>query len=65
MISVRNGERRKERKEQVNWICELILGLSPFDVDSIERWLSSFSGVPCSRDSDRAAQVCNYMITNL
>lgn len=39
--------------------------LTPFVVDSIERWLSSFSGVPCPRDSDRAAQVCNYTITNL
>lgn len=39
--------------------------LPPFVVDSIERWLSSFSGVPCPRDSDRAAQVCNYTITNL
>lgn len=40
-------------------------GLLRFVVDSIERWLSSFSGVPCPRDSDRAAQVCNYTITNL
>lgn len=45
---------------------ELVVGvLSPFVVDSIERWLSSFSGVPCSRVSDRAAQVCNHTITSL
>lgn len=53
---------RRERKVKTR---SRFGGLLRFVVDSIERWLSSFSGVPCPRDSDRAAQVCNYTITNL
>lgn len=46
----------------------LLLGYDAGDsflVDSIERWLSCFSGVPCSRDSDRAAQVCHQTVNEI
>lgn len=54
------GKLKSERERKKNGF-----GVVSFVVDSIEWWLSSFSGVPCPRDSDRAAQVChNYTLTN-